>query len=127
MTEQRFRVYAGSVGGERALAALREFDMGRLVTPFAWKAPVPDVPWCLDNGAFACAMTGRPFPEREFASLLADEWGDPGKVFTRSCAVREADFGVCPCGTEHGLLAETTLGAGQMHSMIALTVQVSAA
>lgn len=119
-------VYAGSVGGERALNELEKYGMGRLIAATAWKTPEPGIRWCFDNGAFHAFMkaqrtgTKPVFPEREFLQCLHDDEVGYGKIEmgqwgatlkspvskTRGRKRREGfgsapDFGVCPdivCG-----------------------------
>lgn len=74
------RVYAGHVGGERALAQLRRYGMGRWVCTSTWRAPAPGIPWALDNGAFQAYRRGKTLDEDAFLAALSDEAGDHGKV-----------------------------------------------
>lgn len=90
-------VYAGGVGGEQALTKLREYEMGRLVSPRGWKRPQADIPWCVDNDAYGDYKRGVPWAEELFADLFYDgENAGVGKLYQQSYAVREADFIAIP-------------------------------
>lgn len=71
-------VYAGHVGGERALRELHRYGMGRLVATPTWRNPIPGLRWCLDNGAFQRGGTG--FDEDAFVAAFCDEMGEEGKI-----------------------------------------------
>jgi hypothetical protein len=91
------RVYAGSVGGEHALGELRHHGLGRLVSPWSWKKPLQDIPWCFDNGAFRAWKLGIPWDADRFCkyAIYDDELEMP-RIYHQAWAIRGPDFGVCP-------------------------------
>jgi hypothetical protein len=90
-------VYAGSVGGERALGEIRQHALGRLVSPWSWKKPLADIPWCFDNGAFRAWKLGIPWDEERFCKYaIYDDDLEMPRMYHQAWAIRGPDFGVCP-------------------------------
>lgn len=90
------RVYAGALAGA-ALDRARRHDLGRLVSPWGWKAPVDDVPWCFDNGAYRAWERGVPWDSERFARYaLYDDDLSMSRMQVQCYAKRSPDFAVCP-------------------------------
>jgi hypothetical protein len=69
--------YSCNDGRRKAVEFLIERGMGRLITPGAWKTPVPGLRWCLDNGAYGSWKANRPWSSdpllREMSKIPSDQ------------------------------------------------------